>query len=85
MGLLLLCTTGKRSSKTSFCSNNLKQQGLAMHTTMDQFRYFPAAAWTIEAKDLSETPSALGNPSRTEHSWRAFVLSNLEQRNLMVI
>ena len=31
---------------------------------------------------MSETPSSLGNPSRTEHSWRAFVLANLEQGNV---
>ena len=53
-----------------------------MHMSLDQKKYFPAAAWTIEAKDLSETPSSLGNPSRTEHSWRAFVLANLEQGNV---
>jgi len=84
VGLLLPAVQQAReAARRVSCSNNLKQQGLAMHTTMDQFRYFPAAAWTIEAKDLSETPSALGNPSRTEHSWRAFVLANLEQRNVM--
>ena len=84
VGLLLPAVQQAReAARRVSCSNNLKQQGLAMHTTMDQLRYFPAAAWTIEAKNLSETPSALGNPSRTEHSWRAFVLASLEQRNVM--
>ena len=83
VGLLLPAVQSAReAARRASCSNNLKQQGLAMHNTLDQQRYFPAAAWTIEAKDLSETPSSLGNPSRTEHSWRAFVLANLEQGNV---
>ena len=83
VGLLLPAVQSAReAARRASCSNNLKQQGLAMHMSMDQRKYFPAAAWTIEAKDLSETPSAVGNPSRTEHSWRAFVLANLEQGNV---
>ena len=83
VGLLLPAVQQAReAARRASCSNNLKQQGLAMHMSLDQKKYFPAAAWTIEAKDLSETPSSLGNPSRTEHSWRAFVLANLEQGNV---
>ena len=83
VGLLLPAVQQAReAARRASCSNNLKQQGLAMHMSLDQKKYFPAAAWTIEAQDLSETPSSLGNPSRTEHSWRAFVLANLEQSNV---
>ena len=58
------------------CANNLKQQGLAAHTSMDSQRYFPAASWTVDSAGKSNT----GNRSGTEHSWRASLLSQMEQR-----
>ena len=78
VGLLLPAVQQAReAARRMSCANNLKQQGLAMHTYMDAQRYFPAAAWTIDSAGKSPT----GNRSGTEHSWRAFVLSNLEQGN----
>jgi len=78
VGLLLPAVQQAReAARRMSCANNLKQQGLAMHTYMDAQRYFPAAAWTIDSAGKSTT----GNRSGTEHSWRAFVLSNLEQGN----
>ena len=78
VGLLLPAVQQAReAARRMSCANNLKQQGLAMHTYMDAQRYFPAAAWTVDSAGSSPT----GNPTGTEHSWRAFVLSNLEQGN----
>ena len=78
VGLLLPAVQQAReAARRMSCANNLKQQGLAMHTYMDAQRYFPAAAWTTDSAGKSTT----GNRSGTEHSWRAFVLSNLEQGN----
>ena len=78
VGLLLPAVQSAReAARRASCSNNLKQQGLAMHMSLDQKRYFPAAAWTIDSAGKKPT----GNQSGTEHSWRAFVLANLEQGN----
>ena len=84
VGLLLPAVQQAReAARRSSCSNNLKQQGLAMHNSLDSQRYFPAAAWTTDAADTTRFPAApVGNRSRTEHSWRAYVLDYLEQGNV---
>lgn len=55
------------------CSNNLKQLGLAMHNYHDTNGFFPAAMYDTVAT---------GNPSGTNHSWRAFTLDYIEQGNV---
>ena len=83
VGLLLPAVQQAReAARRVSCSNNLKQQGLALHNHLDGRRYFPAAAWTSECADPSKVPNPIGNPSRTEHSWRAYVLAYLEQGNI---
>ncbi len=79
VGLLLPAVQQAReAARRMSCSNNLKQQGLALHNTLDQLGSFPAAAWTIDS--AGQAPRS--NPSGTEHSWRAYVLTNLEQGNV---
>jgi len=79
IGLLLPAVQAAReAARRSSCSNKLKQQGLAMHNSLDSQRYFPAAAWTID----SDGQSPRGNPAGTEHSWRAYVLAHMEERGL---
>ena len=55
------------------CSNNLKQLGISMHNYHDTNGYFPAAMYDMVAQ---------GNPSGTNHSWRAFTLDFIEQGNV---
>lgn len=55
------------------CSNNLKQLALSMHNYHDTHSFFPAAMYDMVAQ---------GNPSGTNHSWRAFTLDYIEQGNI---
>jgi len=55
------------------CSNNLKQLGISMHNYHDTNGFFPAAMYDMVAT---------GNPSGTNHSWRAFTLDYIEQGNV---
>ncbi len=55
------------------CSNNIKQLALSMHSYHDTNNYFPAAMYDVVAP---------GNPSGTNHSWRAFTLDYIEQGNV---
>jgi prepilin-type N-terminal cleavage/methylation domain-containing protein len=84
VGLLLPAVQQAReAARRSTCSNNMRQHGLAMHTFENAKTFFPAACYTKEAADTSEYPKApKANPARKEHSWTAYVLTNLEQGNL---
>jgi prepilin-type N-terminal cleavage/methylation domain-containing protein len=82
VGLLLPAVQSAReASRRSACSNNMRQFGLALHNCENAKRWFPAACYTADSLTLSPAPK--GNPSRKEHSWRAFVLANLEERAAM--
>jgi prepilin-type N-terminal cleavage/methylation domain-containing protein len=79
VGLLLPAVQSAReAARRSSCSNNLKQQGLALHSCLDSRNYFPAAAWTTD----SAGQKPLGNPAGTEHSWRTYVLAFMEEGNV---
>jgi prepilin-type N-terminal cleavage/methylation domain-containing protein len=84
VGLLLPAVQQAReAARRTSCSNNMRQHGLAMHTFENANRFFPAACYTAESADTSEYPKApKANPARKEHSWTAYVLTNLEQGNV---
>lgn len=80
IGLLLPAVQSAReSARRMSCSNNCRQFGLALHNYENARKFFPAACYTV---DSASAPTK-GNPSGTEHSWRAFVLANLEEGSLM--
>ncbi len=83
VGLLLPAVQQAReAARRASCSNNMRQHGLAMHTFENANRFFPAACYTKDSADTSEYPKApKANPARKEHSWTAYVLTNLEQGN----
>ena len=85
IGLLLPAVQAAReAARRASCSNNMRQFGLALHNYENAMKHFPAACYTADSANTTDFPTPpKGNPSRTEHSWRAFVLANLEEGNLM--
>jgi prepilin-type N-terminal cleavage/methylation domain-containing protein/prepilin-type processing-associated H-X9-DG protein len=74
VGLLVPAVQKVREAASRMsCSNNMKQIGLAMHNYHDTNGFFPAAMYDMVAP---------GNPSGTNHSWRAFTLDYIEQGNV---
>ena len=69
VGLLLPAVQSAReAARRMSCSNNLKQQALALHNCVDAKKKFPAAAYTTD--------------SPTEHSWRAYVVAFMEEQSI---
>jgi len=80
VGLLLPAVQQAReAARRASCLNNCRQFGLALHNYENSHKYFPGACYTV---DSASAPTK-ANPSGTEHSWRAFVLANLEEGNAM--
>lgn len=76
IGLLLPALQAAReSARRVLCASNLRQIGLALNVTADARKYFPASRYD------GTTPND-GNPSNTRHSWRAFALPFLEEKNI---
>ncbi|MFY7953651.1 MAG: DUF1559 domain-containing protein, partial [Armatimonadaceae bacterium] len=74
IGLLLPAVQKVREAAARLqCTNNLKQQGLALHGYHDAYQFFPASGWTT---------AGAGNPSGKWHSWRTVILPYVEQDNL---
>jgi prepilin-type N-terminal cleavage/methylation domain-containing protein len=85
VGLLLPAVQQAReAARRASCLNNCRQFGLALHNYENSHKYFPGACYTVDSADTTEFPKPpKANPARTEHSWRAFVLANLEEGNAM--
>lgn len=81
IGLLLPAVQSVReSARRSSCSNSLRQFGIATHNMINGHTYLPAAAYTTDSKDLSIFPvPPIGNPDRTEHSWRILIMPFFEE------
>ena len=80
VGLLLPAVqTAREAARRASCSNNCKQFGLALHNFENSHKYFPAACYTVDSAGVGTK----GNPSGKEHSWRAFILANIEEGNIM--
>jgi len=76
IGLLLPAVQKVRAAADKMsCSNNVKQLALAMVNFESTYGYFPASSWTTGV-------AAVGNPTGTFHSWRAYTLDYIEQGNV---
>ena len=70
VALMLPATRSSRqAARRSYCRNNLKQIGIALHLYADEYGEFPPA-YTVDAD---------GNPL---HSWRTLILPYLDERPL---
>lgn len=68
VGLLLPAVQSAReAARRMQCTNNLKQQGLAIHMHHDTYKYFPAGGY---------------NPWDTVGSWATAILPYIEQQSL---
>jgi prepilin-type N-terminal cleavage/methylation domain-containing protein len=75
IGLLLPAVQKVRESAARLtCKNNLKQIGLALHSYHDRMKGLPPGYQTAVASDNSDTGPGWG--------WAAYLLDDLEQRNL---
>lgn len=80
VGLLLPAVQQAReSARRASCLNNCRQFGLALHNYENSHKYFPGACYTVDSAGVGTK----ANPAGTEHSWRAYVLANLEEGNAM--
>jgi prepilin-type processing-associated H-X9-DG protein len=73
--LLPAVQAAREASRRMKCSNNLRQQGLALVQFHDTYAVLPPSGWT------QVSPS---NPSGTFVGWRALVLPYLEQTSAYV-
>src|SRR6266478_3855187 len=76
VGLLLPAVQKVRESASRLkCENNLKQIGIALHSYHDRMGSFPPGYRSRVATDNSDLGPGWG--------WATFILSDLEQGNLM--
>ncbi|MFM7243411.1 MAG: DUF1559 domain-containing protein [Planctomycetaceae bacterium] len=78
IGLLLPAVQSAReSARRTQCLSNMRQIGLAFHSSMNARKTFPAACYTTAAAAL-RTPA---NPAGKEHSWRTLVMPFMEEQS----
>lgn len=81
IGLLLPAVQRVReASNRTYCTNNLKNIGLALHSFAGAHKAFPPGA--VDTYPPYPPFPALGVPANTSHGWVPFILPYLEQEAL---
>jgi prepilin-type N-terminal cleavage/methylation domain-containing protein/prepilin-type processing-associated H-X9-DG protein len=80
--LLPAVQAAREAARRSQCSNNLRQQGLALHNFEGARRFLPPAKVSGATPEADQIRLRLSMGPGTEHGWAVFLLPFIDQTNV---